>query len=444
MAPVSTVKSISTKSRVETEIGPIAAEWELSDLTKIAAPPQYGLTATSSSSGNVQFLRITDIDDWKVDWRDVPFCDCPEEDVAKYRLRSGDIVFARIGATTGKSTLIVNPPGAVFASYLIRIRANRGVDPCFLAHYFRSSGYWRQIDANKNANLKKGVSGSLLKTLLVPKPPLREQRRIAGVLTAVQRAVEQQERLIALTAELKKALMHKLFTQGTRGEPQKQTEIGPIPKSWRTVRLGELAKIGNGSTPKRGNAAYWENGSVPWLTSGKIHEGMISQADELVTPAACEECHLPLVPAESLLIAITGKGKTLGNAALVKFDTRVSQHLAYLRWHDVNAVVPAFYLYFLQGRYEHLRQLSVGAGSTKRALTCGELKQYLVPRAARDEQVEIASTVQQVDATESEHRKRGELLQDLFRTLLHQLMTAQLRVDQVDLSELKSLGIEVD
>ena len=56
------------------------------------------------------------------------------------------------------------------------------------------------------------------------------------MLGLVQRAIEQQERLIALTTELKKALLHKLFTEGLRGEPQKQTEIGPVPESWEVVQ----------------------------------------------------------------------------------------------------------------------------------------------------------------------------------------------------------------
>jgi type I restriction enzyme S subunit len=73
---------------------------------------------------------------------------------------------------------------------------------------------------------------TLLKEQSLPCPEKDEQRKIAAVLGLVQRASEQQERLIALTTELKKALLHKLFTEGLRGEPQKQTEIGPVPESW--------------------------------------------------------------------------------------------------------------------------------------------------------------------------------------------------------------------
>ena len=87
--------------------------------------------------------------------------------------------------------------------------------------------------------------------LRVPLPPLPEQKKIAHILSTVQRAIEAQERIIQTTTELKKALMHKLFTEGLRNEPQKQTEIGPVPESWEVVELGTLAKVGNGSTPKR-------------------------------------------------------------------------------------------------------------------------------------------------------------------------------------------------
>ena len=158
----------------EARIGSIGDHWKLAELHQVAEPPQYGLTASAAKTGNTQFLRITDIEGRNVNWTSVPYCDCPTDDLPKYRLASGDILFARIGATTGKSTLVVDPPNAVFASYLIRVRAKPGLDSEFLSHFFQSQAYWLQIDGSKHTNLKKGVNGSLLKALLVPTPPLDE------------------------------------------------------------------------------------------------------------------------------------------------------------------------------------------------------------------------------------------------------------------------------
>jgi type I restriction enzyme S subunit len=227
---------------VKTEIGTIAPEWKVASLESICEPPQYGYTASAQEEGNIRFLRITDITDSGVNWPTVPFCECPPEVVGKYWLACGDIVFARIGATTGKSYLIKNPPPAVFASYLIRVRTKSEVDPGFLSDFFRSDAYWRQVDAQKNANLKKGISGSLLKTLVVAIPQIPEQRKIAAVLDLVQRAIEQQERLIALTAELKKALLHKLFTEGLRGEPQNKPKLVPFRRVGKSCRVRNSAR----------------------------------------------------------------------------------------------------------------------------------------------------------------------------------------------------------
>ncbi len=273
---------------------------------------------------------------------------------------------------------------------------------------------------------------TILKERKVPRPEKEEQQKIAGVLGLGQRAIEQQERLIALTTELKKALLHRLFTQGLRGEPQKQTEIGPVPESWELVPLGSLAKVGNGSTPKRDNEGYWKGGTIPWLNSAKIHERFITQADQFVTDLAVKECHLPRVKPGSLLVAITGQGKTLGNTALVSFETCINQHLAYAQFTTAR-VIPEFVLWFMQTRYDHLRSISQAGGSTKGALTCGYLKTYPVPVPALGEQREIADMFAALDRKEKVHHRRCASLTDLFRTLLHQLMTAQIRVHDLEL-----------
>ena len=109
--------------------------------------------------------------------------------------------------------------------------------------------------------------------------PLDEQRQIARVLSAVRRAIERQEQLIALTAELKKALMHKLFTEGTRGEPLKQTDIGPVPESWDVgLRSRSIARSVNGSAAEGRQRHLLDGDSIPWssLRWRRLHEGQTS------------------------------------------------------------------------------------------------------------------------------------------------------------------------
>jgi len=264
--------------------------------------------------------------------------------------------------------------------------------------------------------------------LRVPVPPLPEQKKIAHILSTVQRAIEAQERIIQTTTELKKALMHKLFTEGLRNEPQKQTEIGPVPESWEVVELGSLAKVGNGSTPKRTNEAYWEDGTIPWLNSTKIHDRFITEADQFVTPQAVKECHLPKVAPNSLLIAITGQGKTLGNSAITRIETCINQHLAYAQFHSAKTI-PDFVLWFMQPRYDYLRSIAHGGGSTKGALTCGFLKTLPIPAPSTDEQQEIVTVFQTLEDKEGSAVSKKSALQDLFRTLLHELMTAKIRTN---------------
>lgn len=263
---------------------------------------------------------------------------------------------------------------------------------------------------------------TVLKEKRISVPPLTTQREIAAILGQVQKAIEEQERLLALTEELKRTLLHQLFTQGLRNEPQTQAEIGPVPESWKVVPLGSIAKVGNGSTPKRDKKVYWQGGNIPWLNSARIHDRFIKEPDQFVTDVAVKECHLPRVKANSLLIAITGQGKTLGNSALVEFETCINQHLAYAQFTNPN-VMPAFVLWFMQTRYEHLRSISQAGGSTKGALTCGYLKTYPIPLPPPDEQNDIVAVFSALEAREKFYQRKHATLSDLFHTILHRLMT---------------------
>lgn len=158
-------------------------EWDvrsLGDFSEI----KYGYTAKANSEPvGPKFLRITDIQNGDVDWEAVPFCEVSLRDQERHRLQSGDLVFARTGATTGKSFLIHQPPESVCASYLIRVRPDQAVVlPSFLNVYFQTADYWDAIAAGTEGAAQGGFNASKLSALLIPLPPLEEQRRIVAVL----------------------------------------------------------------------------------------------------------------------------------------------------------------------------------------------------------------------------------------------------------------------
>ena len=104
----------------------------------------------------------------------------------------------------------------------------------------------------------------------------------------VQRAMELQERLLALTAELKKALLHQLFTAGLRGEPQKQTDLGPVPESWEVVALEDICTFLSGGTPSKQKPEFWK-GLIPWVSPKDMKKAILTDVVDHISDAALEE-----------------------------------------------------------------------------------------------------------------------------------------------------------
>ncbi|MBI1747496.1 MAG: restriction endonuclease subunit S [Acidobacteria bacterium] len=431
-----------TEGWLETGDG-FASDWEMKPIREVYRFTTKPRRRNVSKNGRVPFLPMDQIPIGCL--RVSTYEERPSDKLTSGTyIENGDLLVARITPSfeNGKQAIVDwDRPFGFATTEVIPIQEIKGIsDKLFLFYLLLHPEIPSELAGKMDGTTgRQRLSKETLGSRIIPIPPLAEQRKIAGVLGLVQRALEQQERLIALTTELRKALLHQLFTQGLRGETQKQTEIGPMPGSWEVVALGSLAKVGNGSTPKRDNEGYWQGGTIPWLNSAKIHERFITEADQFVTDLAVKECHLPRVKPGSLLIAITGQGKTLGNSALISFETCINQHLAYAQFTSPK-IVPEFVLWFMQTRYEHLRSISQAGGSTKGALTCGYLKTYPIPVPSLDEQREIVGVFAALDRKEKVHERKHATLTALFRTLLHQLMTAQIRVYNLDLSELPELG----
>lgn len=240
------------------EGGELPRGWNRVAIKDMADSIQYGHTASAiERKDGPRFLRITDIQDGRVDWSAVPSCDIPKDDIPKYRLSSGDLVFARTGATTGKSFLIGDCPEAVFASYLIRVRVSAGVDSRYLSAFFQSPDYWRQIEGGKRGIGQPNVNGQVLGEVQFPVAPLIEQRRIVAEIekqfTRLEAGVAALRRVQANLKRYRAAVL-KAACEGDW--PQKP--LGEIAE----VRLGKMLDKAKHVSGRK--LPYLRNVNVRW------------------------------------------------------------------------------------------------------------------------------------------------------------------------------------
>lgn len=169
----------------------IPESWCWVRLSEICSNIHYGYTTSASSKGTHKLLRITDIQNNKVSWNDVPFCSLSEKEAENYTLKKGNIVIARTGGTIGKSFLINNiQEQSVFASYLIRIVLLSHVYEKYISYYLNSPFYWEQLRSYSMGTGQPNVNSVSLGCLFIPLPPLSEQKRIVQKIEEVFSHIE--------------------------------------------------------------------------------------------------------------------------------------------------------------------------------------------------------------------------------------------------------------
>ena len=352
---------------------------------------------------------------------------------SKFAFKSGDILYGKLGPYLDKAVLAQDE--GICTTELLVLRNKTGVDPRFLAGVVHSPNFVEYAVAGTTGATHPRTSWSHICTFSLLAFTPDEQKRIADILWLLHEGITASENSVEAGKDLKRSAMHTLFTRGLRGEAQKETESGPVPESWPVVCLGSLGKIGNGSTPKKTISEYWTGGTYPWLTSAKVYDREIIRADQYVTDQALSECHLPRVQPGAVLIAITGQGKTLGHCAVLGIEAVINQHLAYVAI-DREKAEPFFVRGYIETQYDYLRQIGAGGGSTKGALTCGFLRNLPIPVPPLDEQQEIVTILDAIDRKIDLHRRKRAALDELFKALLHKLMTGEIRVGELDLSAL--------
>lgn len=216
----------------------------------------------------------------------------------------------------------------------------------------------------------------------IPIPPLSVQKEIVRILDIFS----------TLTAELTAELTNRKKQYAFYRE-----ELLTFGEDVEWKMLGEVAtKIYSGGTPKTGVSEYWDNGTIPWMSSGEVNLETVFETEKYITQKGLENSSAKFVPRDSIVIALAGQGKTRGKVARIRIDLTTNQSLASLTF-DKNTINPNYVYHFLKTQYENLRQISSGSG-TRGGLNLQMISAYKIPTPSLAEQERIVNILDKFDA----------------------------------------------
>jgi len=200
----------------------IPSSWEWERWGNISQSIQYGYNAPALENGDIRMVRISDIQNNKVLWENVPFCLINTSEIETYLLKVNDILFARTGGTVGKSFLVEEVPmKAIYAGYLIRTRYSSLLSPYYMKAFMESQLYWEQLKNGTIATAQPNCNGKTLAKMLLPIPPINEQERIVEKLRNVSLLIERygksQDFLNQLNEQVKEQLKKSILQEAIQG-----------------------------------------------------------------------------------------------------------------------------------------------------------------------------------------------------------------------------------
>lgn len=346
---------------------------------------------------------------------------------ARKLLRAADVLFATVRPTLRRVAIVSSElDGQLASTAFCVIRANPEVaDSAFLYYAAISRDFVESVGALERGASYPAVTDSNVLDQEILLPPLDEQRAIADVLSKLQAAVETQGRIVAALKELKMATMAKLFREGLRGEPLKQTEIGEIPESWEIVQLGSVVNPVSGGTPSKGRPEWWQ-GSIPWASPKDMKRPRLHDTEDHISAEALAKGSR-LVPAKTVFVVTRGMilAKDLP-VAIAEVPMAFNQDMRALL--PTGAINPDFLLYALTARKDALTSSIGTTAHGTRRLGSTSLEALALPKPVGEEQRQIAEVLSHLEVREELARRKAGLLRSLFAAMLGSLMTGQLRV----------------
>lgn len=320
--------------------------------------------------------------------------------------KSGDILFVTRNPHLRKCG-VVNFDGICSEKTFVLETKNRNILlQEYLAIVMQSDDFWNYCEENKSGGVNYFLNWSTLAEYEFYLPSLAEQKVLAEKLWAAYEVKQSYLKMIAATEEMVKAQFIEMF-----GDCESNTHYYQIKK------VGDFAECFAGATPSTKVSAYWDNGNIPWMSSGEVHKGRVKDTDAKISQQGYDGCSTKMVPVHSVVIALAGQGKTRGTVAINDIALCTNQSLCAI---VPNEEVNYEYLYHnLRGRYKELRSMS-GDVDGRGGLNLKHIQSIKVVVPPMEEQLKFVSIAQQADKSISELRKSVDAIDKVIKSLINE------------------------
>lgn len=351
----------------------------------------------------------------------------------KFLFQRNDVLYGKLRPYLDKAVLA--DTDGVCTTELLVFRAKSSTDPRYLACVVHAPDFIEHAMSGVTGAHHPRTSWNHVAQFELPHHGDREQTNIAQLLWGVNDLHTACEAAIASAQEFKSSAMQELFTRGLRDEAQRETEIGLVPESWELAPIGTHHSVVSGGTPSRGTPAFWSGGTIPWVKTTEVDYCVITETEEHITSLGLDNSAAKMLPAGTLLMAMYGQGITRGKVAILGIEAACNQACAAITPKD-DAMLPRYLYHFLTWRYDAIRSLAHGGQQQNLNLEIVRDLPVTFPQS-EGEQNEIVTILDALDRKIALHRHKRAVLEELFQSLLHKLMTGDIRVVDLDLSALE-------
>jgi len=359
---------------------------------------------------------------------------------ARRMVQDGDTIISTVRTYLKAIAFMDAPsPDLVVSTGFAILSPKEGVTPKYLYRLVQAEPFLATVIANSDGVSYPAITPTRLAMLPVCLPPVPEQRAIAAYLDAetaeIDAVIRRKERLVALLAEKRTALIARCVTSGldpaAPTKPSGVAWLGDIPAQWKVMRTKHVARLESGHTPSRQHPEYWVDCTIPWVSLADVWQlrderrEYIDDTREYISELGIANSSARLLPTGTVVVSRTA---SVGFSGIISGPMATTQD--FVNWVCGPRIQPEYLLYVFRAMQPEFRRLIMG--STHQTIYMPDVGEFVTPVPPVEEQAAIVATIrnetQRIDAVVDNTRRHIGLLEERRAALIAAAVTGQIAV----------------